>query len=176
MLGIGRQVLLPTSTILRTANKQRLTVLGTVPVTISTKSVDKETVVKERVLIYVVKELQSIFLSKDTLVEMSIIPPFFPLPPPRKYGEVAGLKGTSTDTIAEEEFLPAKNLSGVTAKCGCPLRTSAPSPPKLPFPATEENRGKLETFLAQYYSSSTFNTCNHQPLTLMHGEPLKFHL
>ena len=50
------------------ANKQRLTVLGTVPVIISTKSVDKETVVKERVLIYVVKELQFIFLSKDTLV------------------------------------------------------------------------------------------------------------
>ena len=50
MLGIGRQMLLPTSTILHTANKQRLTVLGTVPVIISTKSVDKETVVKERVL------------------------------------------------------------------------------------------------------------------------------
>ena len=153
-------MLLSTSTIMRTANKQRLTVLGTVPVTVSTKSVDKETVVKERVLIYVVKELQSIFLSKDTLVEMSIIPPYFPLPPPRrKYGEVAGLKGTSTDTIAEEECLPAKNLSGVKAKCGCPpIQTPAPAPPKLPFPATEENRSKLETFLAEYYSSSTFNT------------------
>ena len=103
MLGIGKRALLPTSTILRTANKQRLTVLGTVPVIISTKSVDKETVVKERVLIYVVKELQSIFLSKDTLVEKSIISPYFPLPPPqRKYGDVAGLKGASTDTIAEE--------------------------------------------------------------------------
>ena len=74
MLGIGRRLLLPTTTILRTANKQRLTVLGAIPVTIATMSVDKETVVKERVLIYVVKELQSIFLSKDTLVEMIIIP------------------------------------------------------------------------------------------------------
>merc|ERR1712055_1020910 len=53
MLGIGRRVLLPTSTILKTANKQRLTVLGTIPVTVSTKSVDKETVVTERVLIYI---------------------------------------------------------------------------------------------------------------------------
>ena len=89
---------------------------------------------------------------------------------------MAGLKGTSTDTIAEEECLPAKNLSGVKAKCGCPIQTPAPAPPKLPFPATEENRGKLETFLAKYYSSSTFNTCNHQPLPLMHGAPLKFHI
>ena len=105
MLGIGRRALLPTSTILRTANKQRLTVLGTIPVTVSTKSVDKETVVTERVLIYVVKELRSIFLSKDTLVEMSVIPPYFPMPPPRrKYGEVAGLKGTSTDTIAKADI------------------------------------------------------------------------
>merc|ERR1712215_508988 len=126
MLGIGRRVLLPTSTILRTANKQILTVLGTIPVTVSTKSVDKETVVTERVLIYVVKELKSIFLSKDTLVEMSVIPPYFPMPPPRrKYGEVVGLKGTSPDTIAEEECLPAKKLSGVKAKCGCPIRTPA---------------------------------------------------
>ena len=151
--------------------------LGTIPVTVSTKSVDKETGVTERVLIYVVKELKSIFLSKDTLVEMSVIPPYFPMPPPRrKYGEVAGLKGTSTDTTTEEECLPPKSLPGAKAKCGCPIRTPAPAPPKLPFPATEENRDKLETFLAEYYSSSTFNTCNHQPLPLMHGEPLKFHL
>ena len=47
--------------------------------TIGTTSVDKETAVKERVIIYVVKELQSIFLSKDTLVEMRTIPP--PIPP-----------------------------------------------------------------------------------------------
>ena len=95
-------MLLLTSTILCMANKHRLTVLGTVPVIISTKSVDKETVVKERVLIYMVKEMQSIFLSKDTLVEMIIIPPYFPLPPPRRqYGDVAGLKGTSTDTVSE---------------------------------------------------------------------------
>ena len=137
-------------------------------------SVDKETVVKERLLIYVFKELQSIFLSKDTLVEMRIIPPYFPLPSPlrgatRSYGNLAGLKGTSTDTIAEEECLMAKKLSGVKEECGCPIRTTAPAPPKLPFPATEENRGNLEMFLEEYYSSSTFNTCNHQPLPFMHG-------
>ena len=61
-----------------TNNKHWLTVMGTVPVIISTKSVDKETVVKERVLIYMVKEMQSIFLSKDTLVEISIILPTAP--------------------------------------------------------------------------------------------------
>ena len=86
--------------------------LGLVPVIIGTMSADKETVVKEKVMFYVVKELQSIFPSKDTLVEMRIIPTYFLLPSPRRsYGTLAGLKGTSTDTIAEEECIPAKNLT-----------------------------------------------------------------
>ena len=38
MLGIGRQLLLPNTTILRTANTQRLTVLGAIPVTIARMS------------------------------------------------------------------------------------------------------------------------------------------
>ena len=54
-------MLLPTTTILHTTNKQRLTVLGAIPVTIATMSVDKETVVKERVLIYVVRSCSPYF-------------------------------------------------------------------------------------------------------------------
>ena len=113
--------------------------LGLVPVIIGTMSADKETVVKEKVMFYVVKELQSIFLSKDTLVDIRIIPTYFPLPSPhRSYGTLAGLKGTSTDTIAEEECIPAKNSSGAKADCGCLVQTTAPAPPKLPFPATKK--------------------------------------
>ena len=40
-------------------------------------------------------------------------------------------------------------------------------PPALPQQAI---------YLLNYYRSSTFNTCQHQPLPLMHGEPLKFHV
>ncbi len=47
----------------------------------------------------------------------------------------------------------------------------SPTPP--PFPITEENRGKLEEHLLHAYSSSTFNTCEHQPLPLMSGPPLR---
>ena len=78
--------------------------LGLVPVIIGMMSADKETVVKEKVMFYVVKELQSIFLSKDTLVDMRLIPTYFPLLSQRRsYGTLAGLKGTSTDKIPEEE-------------------------------------------------------------------------
>ena len=48
-----------------------------------------------------------------------------------------------------------------------------PPRPKLPFPATEANKGRLQQFLVDYYKSSTFNTCDHQPLPLMDGPPMK---
>ena len=53
-------------------------------------------------------------------------------------------------------------------------RTTAPPPPKLPFPTTEENRQRLQDYLLTFCASSTFNVCPHQPLSLMHGPPLDF--
>ena len=34
----------------------------------------------------------------------------------------------------------------------------------------------LKTWLLQYYGSTTFNTCEHQPLPLMTGSPLKLYV
>ena len=79
------------------------------------------------------------------------------------------------DAVTEED---EEGVSGreesKPAPCGCPYRKTAPPPPKLPFPATEENRQRLKDFLLSYYASSTFNVCPHQPLPLMHGPPLHF--
>ena len=61
--------------------------------------------------------------------------------------------------------------------CSCPRRTTAPPPPKLPFPPTEDNRKKLEDFILRYYASSALNQCEKQPLPLMDGHPpLKLHV
>ena len=61
--------------------------------------------------------------------------------------------------------------------CDCPRRELPPPlPTKLPFPATTENREKLQGYLLDYYKSSTFNTCEHQPLPLMSGPPLKLRI
>ena len=61
-----------------------------------------------------------------------------------------------------------------THRCGCP-RGQKPPPvsTKLPFAAHEENRSKLQEYLLDYYSSSTFNTCEHQLLPMMQGPPLR---
>ena len=68
--------------------------------------------------------------------------------------------------IMEAEHAPAP--------CGCPKRTQPPpTPPELPYPATEANRERLQEFLLDYYGSSTFNTCPHQRLPLMEAPPMR---
>ncbi|GFO33256.1 enzymatic polyprotein [Plakobranchus ocellatus] len=59
-------------------------------------------------------------------------------------------------------------------RCHCPpCQTPPPLPTSLPFPATEENREKLERWLLDYYKSSTFNVCEHQELPMMSGPPMR---
>ena len=48
--------------------------------------------------------------------------------------------------------------------CDCPT--------SLPCPATEENVMQFKQYLLDYYRSSTFNTCEHQPLPMMEGPPM----
>ena len=48
-----------------------------------------------------------------------------------------------------------------------------PIPTSLPYPATETNRDKLQQYLLNHYSSSTFNVCEHQTLPLMEGPPMR---
>ena len=47
------------------------------------------------------------------------------------------------------------------------------APTSLPLPATESNLAKLQQFLLEYYQSSTFNACPHQPLPMMEGPPIR---
>ena len=64
--------------------------------------------------------------------------------------------------------------NGITTMCDCPTRINPPPlPTTLPFPAIPTNRQKLQTYLTEYYRNSTFNTCEHQPLPMMSGPPLR---
>jgi hypothetical protein len=40
----------------------------------------------------------------------------------------------------------------------------------------EENREKLKKHLVDKYRASTFNTCQQQPLSMMHGPPMEFNM
>lgn len=61
-----------------------------------------------------------------------------------------------------------------TVTCLCPRRQRPPPPPtKVPFPATDANRQKLQQYLLDYYKADAFNTCDHQTLPLMNSPPMK---
>jgi len=64
--------------------------------------------------------------------------------------------------------IPSKigSVDGLASTCNCPKW-------KFPYPASEANLAKLKQFLMDYYKSSTFNTCDHQPLPLMDGPPMR---
>ena len=64
------------------------------------------------------------------------------------------------------------NKGRILAPCGCLVRTMPPDPPPAPpFPITSSNTHLIQAWLLDYYASSAFNTCTHQPLPLMTGLP-----
>ena len=157
-LGIERAALFDTNMELSAANKKLMTVLGCIPVLLSARSINKEMSESIHVMLYIVDELKEVFLSREAMEEMKIIPDTFPLAQP------------------SNNKCQVNEVGSSLAECGCLRRTTAPDPPKLPCSATEQNRIALRDYLLNHYASSTFNTCEHQPLPLMHGPPLELHV
>ena len=94
-------------------------------------------------------------LSRDACRDLGMIDAAFP---------AIGLASISADGTNMDEYGP----------CSCPRRqTLPPRPTELPMPATAENVDALRQWLIDYYSASTFNTCEHQPLTMMDGPLLR---
>ena len=115
-----------------------------------------------RQVVYITPDSDKTFLSREACTALGLITKHFPT-----IGEAIS---TTTDK-------PINNGPGHTspiAPCGCPLRQQPPPKPNgIPFPATEANREKLQSWLLNHYKSSTFNTCEHQPLPLMASIPMR---
>ena len=151
-----------------------VTILGVLPVYIMTRRAISKERVHTRQLLYIVKELKGTYISREALADLGVISKYFPQVPPK----------VGNDEVAEVVAIKQKKGGGElksdeqtgVAPCGCPMRMEAPQPPELPFASAESNREKLKEFLLQYYKSSTFNMCPHQPLPLMQGPPLEFRM
>ena len=152
-LGIDRLILFKTNMELSAANKKLMTVLGCIPVLILTQTIDKKMSNPVHVMLYVVEELQEVFLSWEALTNLQIIPNTFPL---------------ASEDSPEDDKEYVNAVDDKVAECGCLRRNTALDPPNLPLGATEDNRRALRQCLLDHYASSTFNTCVHQPLPLMH--------
>lgn len=153
-MGLNKKDLLPVTMKLSAANNHQIKVLGAVILRITGKTNDG-TGRESRQVVYVTNESDKFFLSRGACIDLGIISNTFP-----SIGETQSeINATHQDDQTD---------------CGCPKRELPPPlPTELPFPATEENREKLENFLLDYYSKSTFNTCEHQPLPLMEAPPVK---
>ena len=151
-LGIAERDLLPVTMSMRAANKGSIRILGAVIIRLSGRN-KLGGMLETRQILYVTDTTDHLFISREACIALGMISKDFP---------------------AVGEIPETQNAASITASCDCPTRKLPPQrPTQLPFQPTEENVPKLKQFLLDYYKTSTFNTCAHQPLPMMSGPPLK---
>ena len=156
--GLTLAGLIPVTMKMHAADNKSINILGATLLRVTaTDATDK--VYETRQMTYIADCSKKFFLSREACVELHSIPTDMP-----KIGEMAD-HCNATETGSSE---PNPHT------CDCPRRQRPPPPPiRLPYPAADENREKLQTYMIDYCRSSTFNTCEHQPLPLMEGPPLE---
>ena len=159
-LGLNTSHLTPTSMKMRAANQNSIGILGAIALRITCSAQAKQPTATRQV-VYISDATDKFFLSMEACKELGIIHKSFPSCESATIADSAQANNSTTQ-IAEER------------PCNCPPRQNPPPiPTTLPFPATEENREKLEKWLLDYYKSSTFNVCQHQNLPMMSGPPMR---
>ena len=153
-LGLFEKHLIPCTMRMNAANSKNIHILGALPLHISGQTPTGKTV-STRQIVYFTNCTAKLYLSKDACTALGLIPKSFP-------------------TIGDSSSQEAATTDSTPTSCRCLPRQMPPKrPSSLPFPATEDNREKLEEHLKDLYASSAFNTCTHQPLPMMEGPPLR---
>ena len=147
--GISEKNLIPVTMLIHAANKASIKILGAAIIRLSGRAKPGKHV-ETRQILYVTDNADKLFISRKACISLAMIIKNFP-----SIGEAA-------------------SLSSKEAICDCPRRILPPPRPTNPScPPTEEIIPRIKQHLMDYYCSSTFNTCKHQPLTLMEGPPMK---
>ena len=142
-IGVERKDLIPTSHRIKGVTQSNLDIWGVLLATISVGEA------KTNQVIYICENACGLYLSESALRDLHSISSSFPA---------------------------CDNISSVTSSketCTCPKRSPPPKrPQQIPFTPNEANVEKLEKWILDYYSSSAFNVCEHQPLPEMTGKPI----
>ena len=158
-LGLTPNHLTPCSMKMNSVNHQPINIEGALFLEIRVLGANS-TFSKTNQVVYFTGQSQKFYLSKNACTELGIISRDFP-------------KVVATVSSVKEQNNHVSPV-GASTDCKCLKRQQPPPlPKKLPFSATEINREKLEKYLLNYYSSSTFNICTHQPMPMMEGKPLR---
>ena len=115
-------------------------------------------------LCYICEKLDGVYLRRQELTDLWCISPQFPVP-------------LSTPPLHSKAVCTTDN----SEQCSCPTRPDHPPPlPTEVQPSIDISEAgsvdKLKEWILNYYESTAFNTCKHQPLPLMQGPPLEFHV
>ena len=147
-LGLTKHDLIPVTMHMYAANNHNIKILGAVILRLTGPSKSGKTL----------ETRQIVYVTNDSTTFPTI-------------GEAADQLSTTNPSV--ETPNPALH-NQTDDPCNCPRRQlPPPKPTHPPFPATPANRQRLEKWLLDYYASSTFNTCTHQPLPLMNGPPMR---
>ena len=164
--GMKKSDLIPVTLKMHAANNKGITILGAIILRFAGK--DKHgNMIETRQITYVTNNSDKLYISREACVCLQMITDTFPT--------IGDTNGNQTiHTLNDGPPVNDSNDSGLATECNCPRRQMPPSPPtKLPFPANENNRETLRQYRLNHYQSSTFNTCEHQPLPMMEGPPLQ---
>ena len=175
-MGLTKKDLIPVNMKISAANSGGLKLLGGVFLKIYGYSSSGKKW-QTRQMAYCADGCDRLFLSKTACIELGILEQNFP-----KIGrfdaEVNCLdkdvdEDESTPRVFSGKCEPYVNMDGDEV-CSCPRRVLPPNPPSredVNIEFTEENSEKLRDWIINYYSPSTFNQCNTQPLPLMKRSP-----
>ena len=174
--GFSMDDLSPVSLSLNAANKSPITIHGAFFARFEGCSHNGDRV-SCRSMVYVSRDVKSLYLSYDTMLELGIIDSDFPVV--GKFSPT--LKPAKTNNVYPSGSTSAGSICGATrddgAICDCPKRAGVPDrPASLQFQCTPENNGMMKEWLLSRYCSSKFNTCPHQGLPEMTGPPVDIHL
>ena len=176
LLGLKVSNLTPTSMKMRAANKDPIGIVGALALRI-TNTAGLMPFKTTRQIVYISDATEKFFLSMEACKDLGIIPSSFPsmesaaVEMPLNKTSYRGTTYQAGDECRGGKGCPKERDQH---SCSCPSRQNPPpTPTAIPFPATEQNREKLEQWLLNYYKCSTFNICTHQKLPMMSGPPMK---
>ena len=182
--GLPKHLIRPTRTNIKAANGQPIDIVGVINCKIRGVS-PQGSEVTVNCIVYVGKCIQSLYLSKETMIKLGIINKNFPIIGNFLHDSQANEQVNKKPAIDEfnccdSEFLREINLGcepHEETQCKCPQRTAVPPRPKsLPFPPTPENVPRMKQWLLEQFKGSTFNTCPHRALPSMAGPPMEIHI
>ena len=158
-LNLTKKDLLPVKLRMRAANGGQFKILGAILMRLTNPRTNSST----GEMVYVSPDVSKFYINRETLEELEMYVCTFP-----------ALNASMTMDPQDVVTASTTESSNTPQPCKCPRHTLPPKQPTPPpFPICEENRARLEEHLLQVYASSAFNTCEHQPLPIMSGKPLR---